>query len=146
MQRRIENKRRMMHVDFCNFVCDQYDLFFFPRFNVSQMIRRRKGRKISKITALSMQVLGHYQLRRALMDMSEKKGVVVKLCDESYTSQMCTLCCERKTNLGGNKVHRCSFCPATTGRDVNGARNIYVRYFTHHNNSILECHRKLMQQ
>lgn len=48
--------------------------------------------------------------------------------DEAYTSKTCTKCGEIKNNLGGSKVYKCDNCNLILDRDINGARNIYLKY------------------
>ena len=46
-----------------------------------------------------------------------------KLINERYTSKMCSCC----GNLGGADIYTCQECHMTIDRDINGARNIYVK-------------------
>ena len=50
---------------------------------------------------------------------------------EEYTSKTCSVCGYLKLNLGGNKVFKCDRCQAIIDRDINGARNILIKYLTH---------------
>jgi transposase len=40
---------------------------------------------------------------------------------------MFSLCGNIKENLGGNKIYECDNCLAIMDRDINGARNIYIK-------------------
>jgi len=49
------------------------------------------------------------------------------IVDESYTSKTCTKCGEQNKNLGSSKHFKCSKCGLEIDRDINGARNIYLK-------------------
>ena len=58
--------------------------------------------------------------------------------DESYTSMTCGNCGIRNKQLGGNETFYCEKCNFETHRDINGARNILLKYmniFPFHFNS-----------
>jgi len=60
----------------------------------------------------------------------------VILTEEPYTSKTRGQCGTINTKLGGNKIFRCASrcasneCDYISDRDVNGARNILIRYLT----------------
>ena len=54
------------------------------------------------------------------------KGCDYGMINEMYTSKMCTFCGNIKEDLGSNKIYDCDKCKTSIGRDVNGARNIYI--------------------
>jgi transposase len=54
----------------------------------------------------------------------------VEIVDEAFTSKTCGRCGKLHQQLGGQKVFACSRCPYRVDRDLNGARNIYLRYLT----------------
>ena len=62
-----------------------------------------------------------------LKQAAQRKGVIVVLCNESYTSKTCGNCGHVHHRLGGNKVFKCPHCGIQISRDVNGARNILLR-------------------
>lgn len=49
---------------------------------------------------------------------------------EDYTSKTCGNCGYIKNNLGANKIFECDKCKKIFDRDINGARNIYLKYLT----------------
>ncbi|MDH6107093.1 transposase, partial [Anabaenopsis tanganyikae CS-531] len=74
-----------------------------------------------------MLTLSHYKFERHLKQAAQRKGVIVVLCNESYTSKTCGNCGHVHYKLGGNKVFKCPHCGIQICRDVNGARNILLR-------------------
>ena len=53
-------------------------------------------------------------------------------CTEEYTSKTCTRCGVIKRNLGGSEIYSCEHCDLLTLRDINGARNILIKYIERH--------------
>ena len=49
------------------------------------------------------------------------------IIDEWLTSKMCSMCGTVKVDLGGNKKYNCNNCLVEMDRDINGARNIYIK-------------------
>src|ERR1700723_171236 len=73
----------------------------------------------------------HYRFRMRLLSKArEYPWCNVELVDESYTSKTCGRCGALHNKLGGAKVYQCPRCTLRMDRDVNGARNIYLRYLT----------------
>jgi transposase len=62
----------------------------------------------------------------------EYPNVTVLLVDESYTSKTCGRCGTLNRRLGGSKQYHCvnSNCGWSCRRDVNGARNILLKFLT----------------
>src|SRR2546423_588161 len=57
-------------------------------------------------------------------------GGKVVICTEEYTSKTCGCCGVINKNLGSLKTFKCPSCGATIDRDVNGARNVLLKYIT----------------
>jgi transposase len=54
------------------------------------------------------------------------KNSNVKIVNESYTSQTCGYC--GKLNKTKKEVINCKKCKKEYDRDINGSRNIYIKY------------------
>ena len=103
-----------------------FDLIFLPTFETKQMTRR-KGRKINRTTVRAMLDLGHYKFKLLLKWMAKKYGKVVVDCDESYTSKT-GFDGKLIESLGGRKTIRLG--KISVDRDINGARNIFIKNVT----------------
>lgn len=127
---RIKNKVNEIHCKLAKWLCDNYMVILIPKFETSQMVRRTK-RKIHTTTARNMLTWSHYRFREKLKTKAELyPWVKVIECDEPYTSKTCGQCGEINTKLGGAKTFKCSKCGYVANRDVNGARNILLRYLS----------------
>lgn len=118
-----------VHRKLAKILVTQYRVVLLPEFQTSQMVRRGK-RKIRKKTVRNMLTWRHYQFRQYLIAKAELHGCTVVVCDEPYTSKTCSCCGNIHSKLGGSKVFKCPKCSVTMDRDVNGAKNILLRYLT----------------
>jgi putative transposase len=55
-------------------------------------------------------------------------GRKVFIVNESYTSKACGFCGEINSTLKGKKVFKCKKCKLVIDCDVNGARNILMKF------------------
>lgn len=130
---RAYNGVTQMHRHLAKYLCENYCEILIPAFQTQQMVkRRRSGRKINKTVARSMMSLRHYGFRQHLLHVASKYGTIVHVVREDYTSKTCGKCGTLNDKLGGSKFYKCvrRECDYTCDRDVNGARNIMLRYFT----------------
>ncbi len=76
----------------------------------------------------------HGRFRQRLLDKArEYPWCRVIICTEEYTSKTCGYCGRVRGKLGGTKVFHCGdrSCPFQgVDRDLNGARNILIKYLT----------------
>jgi len=129
---KIRNLIDEVHKKLAKWLCENYKVVLLPKFETSQMLRRGQ-RKLNSKSARAMATWAHYRFRQRLLQKSNMyNGMSVVVCDEAYTSKTCGHCGELSTTLGGSKVFKCTTCASEFDRDVNGARNILLRYMTIH--------------
>ena len=87
-----------------------------------------------------MGILRHYSFRLRLTEKCKQRGNELYFVDESYTSKTCTCCGQLNNSLGSNKVFNCKSCGLEIDRDINGARNILIKNWTHICESPVELH------
>ena len=84
--------------------------------------------------------LSHYKFRERLKDKAETSGKCVIIVDESFTTQICSRCHNRNKEVGSKKIYECKKCNLRTGRDVNAAKNILLKYIRSiENNDCFSC-------
>ena len=134
--RRIQSKIRNLidevHKKLSKCLCENYRKILLPTFETSNMVKRGK-RKLHKKTARAMLTWSHFRFRQRLLSkVREYPWCNVILTEEPYTSKTCGQCGTINTKLGGNKMFRCASkeCDYVSDRDINGARNILIRYLT----------------
>ena len=69
----------------------------------------------------------HYRFRTTLDERCKlEKGTNLIIYSEEYTSKTCTRC-GLLTDVGSSEVYKCSSCNLVIYRDINGARNIFIK-------------------
>jgi putative transposase len=126
ISRRLTHLTDDLHWKSIKYLTNHYGLVVLSDFRVSELIKLKKlNRKSKRIMTLQ----SHYKFRVRLEQKCKQKGVQLYVVDESYTSKTCTNCGSLHSNLGGSKEYRCVNCGISLDRDVNGARNIFIKNF-----------------
>lgn len=129
IRKKIRNLIYEVHKKFAKWIVEQYHTVLLPEFQTQNMVKKGQ-RKIKSKTARAMLTWSHYRFRQRLLNKTrEYPWCKVILCDEHYTSKTCGNCGNIQ-NIGGSKVYKCKNCRVEMDRDVNGARNILLRYLT----------------
>lgn len=126
LRKKIKDLVTEVHWKVAKFLCQNYENILIPEFRVSQMVKK-EDRKLNKTTVKSMLSWSHYAFRMRLIHQAKKYGTCIWVTNESYTSKTCTRCGEINPTLGSSKTFNCGKCGLKIGRDVGGARNIYIR-------------------
>jgi putative transposase len=130
LQIRIRNLIDEVHKKTTLILVKSYKTILLPKFETSQMVKKGK-RKIRSKTARGMLTWAHYRFQQRLIDKTrEFRQCTVVIVDESYTSKTCGGCGHLHNKLGSNKVFTCPHCHICLDRDVNGARNILLKFLT----------------
>src|SRR5437016_5664578 len=113
-------------------VCENHHVVvLLPEFKTKNMVKRSSFGKIHSKTASQMMTWTHYRFRQYLLHKSrEYPWYKVVICTEEYISKTCGSCGVINRNLGSSKTSQCPSCGATIDRDVNGARNVLLKYIT----------------
>jgi len=118
-----------LHHKFAYYLVDNFDCIFLPTFETKQMVRRKeKTRTIRRNTARQMLDLGHYHFKLLVKWYAKKYGKKVIDCNESYTSKTRSWSGLMDQKLGGKKEIKDE--NIIVDRDINGARNIYIKCLT----------------
>lgn len=127
---RIRNLTDDVHKKAAKWLCENHQIILIPAFQSSQMTKK-EGRRIHSKAARSMLHWSHFRFRqRLLFKATEYPGIQVKVVTEEYTSKTCGVCGNLHHNLGKNKLFTCPSCQWSCDRDINGARNILLKYLT----------------
>jgi transposase len=124
LSEKIQNLISDLHRKTSKWLCENYRFILIPKLNFHNFTRMRKKQKSR------MAILGHCSfVEKLLQKQREYPSCNVKVVTEAYTSKTCTNCGNLKYNLGGSKTYWCKKCDIKIDRDVNGARNILLKYF-----------------
>lgn len=107
-----------------------YDVVFLPTFETRGMVTRKdkKVRTIRRNTCRQMLDLNHYPFKIRLEWYAKKYGKHVVDCNEAYTSKTRSWNGTIDEKLGSSKMIKGE--GFTVDRDINGARNIFLKCLT----------------
>ena len=121
-----------MHKKIARYLVDNYDVIIVGDMStqsVSQKVDKRGNRrKIGAQVVANLLNLRHYGFRQYLEYLCKRNGRTLVVQDESYTSKTCGGCGFIHDKLGASEVFKCPHCDYHTDRDINGARNIFLRW------------------
>jgi putative transposase len=133
---KLKAKRNHLIEDIHNKICfdliTNNDIILLPTFNTSKMVKKGK-RKIRKKTVKEMLDLCHYKFKLRLKWMAKKYGKIVLEVNEAYTSKTYN---GKILNIGSSKTIKRRLKNGNMkyiDRDINGARNILIRFLTKSN-------------
>lgn len=113
-----------LHFKTIHYLQTHYRWILLPIFESQEMAMKGSNRRCNR----NMLQLKHFKFKERL----KSKCILDKTTDltivtEEYTSKTCTRCgCLNE--IGSNKIFRCKECNLTCDRDINGARNILLKY------------------
>ena len=74
--------------------------------------------------------LGHFKFLEKLKFKCKEFQRNLIITSEEHTSKTCGNCGIVNYNLGSKHLFKCSSCEVKIDRDINGARNILIKYLT----------------
>lgn len=129
--RRMGDKIRTLvgevHRQAAKWLATSFDVIMLPTFNVSGMVKKA-DRVLTKNSVRKMMDWSHFLFRRRLLSKCRQTGAKVVLVSEAYTTKTCSVCGKMK-KMGGAKMYHCGHCGASMDRDVNGAKNVFLRNY-----------------
>ena len=124
----LKNQIKQFHYETIKYITQKYDKVYLPSFDSQKMIVNTTS-LLKSITKRTLNTLSHYLFKQRLLSKCEGTTCQLEICNEAYTTKTCTACGNLNENIKGNKVYNCSKCSMSLNRDVNGARNIFLKYF-----------------
>jgi IS605 OrfB family transposase len=121
--RKIKNYVSELHNKVVKFLVSNYDEIILPEFRVSEMMR---GKRLSRMTKRLLNMFSFWKFRDKLENRCLREGKKLYIVDESFTSKTCGNCGNLK-DMKGEEVYKCEECGIEIDRDVNGARNIFLK-------------------
>jgi len=124
IQRKITDKVKDLHWKTISFLVKNFNGIFLGDMSAKDVVR---GYTLSKSQKRAVFATQYYTFQQRLAFKCKQYGVTYKLVDESYTSKMCSICGNQKNDLRGSHIYDCKKCLTVLDRDLNGARNIYIK-------------------
>lgn len=127
---RMKNLVSEIHRQLAKWLVQNYSIILLPSFEVSNMVVNKNGkRKIHSTTVRKMLTWSHYKFKQLLLAKSEEyPSCKVLIVDEHFTSKACGNCGKLNNVLGSSKTFVCPNCSSCFDRDLNAARNIWLRW------------------
>jgi len=125
LRTKITNKIKDLHCKAANFLTKRYKVILIPVFKTQNIAKKSDNKWLNRY----MLQLAHYKFREAIINSSVKNNSTVLVCQEPWTSKTCGNC-GKISDIGSSKIYNCPHCKKIIDRDVNGARNILVRFLT----------------
>lgn len=121
---RAKNVCRQFHHDAASRLVQQYDHILLPVFNSNCV------KNVSEETKWVSDQLQHGKFRAALLQrVCNYPSKRLWRSNEVHTTIMCGRC-GVLNKVGPSEVYVCGECGLSAGRDLNAARNIYIKFFT----------------
>lgn len=126
LRTKIKNGIKDIQWKICNFLVRNFKNIIVGDITVSNMILK-STRNITNQTARNIQTLSFYKFKEKLKYKCNEYKRNLIIINEAYTSKTCTKCGNIKRDLGSNKTYKCTNCNLIIDRDINAARNIFIK-------------------
>ena len=123
---KIKNKIDDLHWKTIKYLTSNYDYICLGDMS-SRDIVNNSGSVLSGIQKASCLRTKYYVFQERLQFKCLERGVSYKLIDERNTSKTCSQCGSIKQDLGKAEIYECQCCKVSLDRDINGARNIFLK-------------------
>ena len=125
--KKINNKVNDMHWKTIKYLTKNYDTILIGNLSTKSIVSRKNNKLNSNVKKVASHMC-LYKFRQKLAYKCELYKKTFIVVDEAYTSKTCTKCTHSNENLGASKIYNCSNCQVKIDRDINGARNIFMKH------------------
>ena len=114
-----------LHWKSINYLVKNFETILIGDFNVKSVVSKNGNLDANtKRIALHLQFYKFKEKLKYKCDVNKKNLGII---NEWFTSKMCSLCGNIDEKLGGKKIYKCEKCKSILNRDINGARNIFIK-------------------
>ena len=126
INRKISNRVDDLHWKTIRYLTQNYKTILIGDMSAKDIVKKNNSvlNKYQKVACLRTK---YYEFTQRLQFKCLINNVNYTLVNESYTSKVCSSCGSYKEDLGGAKIYYCKDCQMSINRDINGARNIYIK-------------------
>jgi putative transposase len=103
------------------YLSKNYTIIYLPKFESQKLTK-----KMNRTCNFNILNLQHYKFKERLRNKCLEYSSKLVDCTEEFTSKTCTRC-GQINEVGSSEIFSCSACKLTIDRDINGARNIYLK-------------------
>jgi putative transposase len=123
-KRRLKNE---LHWKTCKLLTDNYNIIALGDLSTKSISSKKNN--LNKNSKRSFSFLGFFLFKQRLEYKCKLNGITFCFQDESCTTKTCTRCGFYNDKIRSNKIFSCPACNLVIGRDINAARNIYMRCY-----------------
>jgi putative transposase len=127
INRKILNKVDDLQWKTINFLTINFTNILLGDMSAKSIVSNNKSVLSSEMKSACLQTR-FYEFGQRLKYKCEKTKTNFQMVNEMYTSKTCSLCGNYNDKLKGEKVYNCSKCDCSIDRDINGCRNILMKY------------------
>lgn len=109
-----------------NFLTSHYKTIYIGKWSTKK-ISNNDTSNLSGFVKRIASRLRFYEFLEKLRYKCIEKRINIIIKSEAYTSKMCSNCGWENENLNCKKIFECENCNKEIDRDINGARNIYIK-------------------
>ena len=124
LSHRIRSMISELHWKSASFLTSNYEKILLPDFRISGMVKGNIPKSVKRM----LYQFSYYLFRQKMEYKAQQNGSKLFIVDESYTSKTCGRCGHIRSSFTG-KHFVCPQCNLHLDRDVNGARNIYIKNY-----------------
>lgn len=125
INRKITNLIEDCHKKLSSALCTNYNTIMLPEFQSSKISLKSNTKLVKKVRRCVLSWC-HFKFRQKLINKAEMLGVNVIIVPENYTTRTCSSC-GLLNNVGSSKAFKCESCKLSLDRDINAAKNIFIR-------------------
>lgn len=125
LNRRLKAKITDLHWKICRFISLNFSTVIIPKFPVKEIA---KALGLNHQSKRLLYLFSHYAFKQKLAFKGRENGFQTFLVNEDWTSQTCGKC--QSLHKTKSKTYVCPRCGVTIDRDLNGARNILLKFLT----------------
>jgi transposase len=125
INKKITNLVNELHWKTINYLTKNYETILIGSMSSKSIVSKKNGlNRMTKRIALHLNFNKFHQRLKFKCNMN---GSIYGKINEWMTSKMCSNCSNIHENLGSSEMYECSKCKIRMERDINGARNIYIK-------------------
>lgn len=111
-----------LHWKTINYLTKNYDIILLPKFESQKLATRSRNHNLNR----NLGIMKQYTFQQRLLNKANECSISVYLVGEEYTTKTCTRC-GIINDPGSNETYSCNSCNLVIDRDINGARNIFIK-------------------
>ena len=122
---KLDNQIDDMHWKIIKYLTTKHRNVIIGNLSTKKILSNEQKQIFSKEYKRVIPLIKLYKFKQRLENKCKERRVNYKEVDEYYTSKLCSVCASYKKVKG--KLYECNECGITIDRDINAARNIYMK-------------------